>query len=110
MGYSPCIVADFGNFQTVVTFRLLYVFWSGFFAHNNFNEVKQSFFAPFLQFYFLTQTEHFAWVIAHASWPIQAIFKLLSFFECYVFFAAVFFAHNNFNETKQSFSVPFWQF
>ena len=35
----------------------------------------------FREFYFLTQTEYFAWAIAFALWPILAIFKKLSFFE-----------------------------
>ena len=30
MGYSPCIVADSGHFQTDVIFRILGVLWSGF--------------------------------------------------------------------------------
>ena len=30
MGYSPCIVANFGHFQNAVIFRILGVFWSGF--------------------------------------------------------------------------------
>ena len=48
------------------------------------------FFACFRQFYFLTQTEYFAWAIAFALWPFLAIFKMLSFFEYKLFFAAVF--------------------
>ena len=49
------------------------------------------FFACFRQFYFLTQTEYFAWAIAFALWPFLAPFKMLSFFEYYLFFEAVFF-------------------
>ena len=48
------------------------------------------FFACFRQFYFLTQTEHFAWAIAFALWPLLAIFKMLSFFNYYLFFEGVF--------------------
>ena len=51
----------------------------------------ETFFACFRQFYFLTQTEYFAWAIAFALWPFVAIFKMLSFFEYSLFFKAVFF-------------------
>ena len=37
-----------------------------FFAQNNYNVLLESFFTPFLEFQFLTQTEHFAKAIAHA--------------------------------------------
>ena len=30
MGYSPCILANFGHFQNALIFRILGVFWSGF--------------------------------------------------------------------------------
>ena len=50
----------------------------------------ETFFACFRQFYFLTQTEYFAWAIAFALWPFLAIFKMLSFFEYSLFFGAVF--------------------
>ena len=51
----------------------------------------ERFFACFRQFYFLTQSEYFAWAIAFALWPFLAIFKMLSFFENKHFFGAVFF-------------------
>jgi len=38
----------------------------------------------------LTQSEDFAKPIAFAWWPFLAIFKMLSFFEYYLFFGAVF--------------------
>ena len=41
----------------------------------------ETFFACFREFYFLTQSEYFAWAIAFALWPFLAIFKMLSFFE-----------------------------
>ena len=50
----------------------------------------ETFFACFRQFYFLTETEYFAWAIAFVLWPSLAIFKMLSFFEYQVFFRAVF--------------------
>ena len=37
MGYSPCIVANFGHFQNAVIFRILGVFWSGFLHTNPFH-------------------------------------------------------------------------
>ena len=48
------------------------------------------FLACFSKFHFLTQTEFFAWAIAFALWPFLAIFKMVSFFEYKLFFAAVF--------------------
>ena len=50
----------------------------------------ETFFPCFLHIYFLTQTAHFAWAIAFALWPFLAIFKMLSFFQYYLFFRAVF--------------------
>ena len=41
----------------------------------------ERFFACFVELYFLTQTEFFAWAIAFALWPFLPIFKMLSFFE-----------------------------
>ena len=38
----------------------------------------------------MTQSEDFAKAIAYAWWPVLAIFKMLPFFECKLFFAAVF--------------------
>ena len=80
MGYSLCIVAIFGHFQNALIFRILAVFWSRF-LQNNLNVFVETFFACFRQFYFLTQSEYFAWAIAFALWPFLAIFKMLSFFE-----------------------------
>ena len=50
----------------------------------------ETFFACFTEFYFLTETDFFAWAIAFALWPFVAILKMLSFFECSLFFKAVF--------------------
>ena len=81
MGYSLYIVAIFGYFQNALIFRIFAVFWSRFFALNNFKVFLETFFAYFRQFYFLTETEYFAWAKAFALWPFLAIFKMLSFFE-----------------------------
>ena len=50
----------------------------------------ETFFACFMQFYFLTQTEYFAWARAFALWPFLAIFKMLSFLGYEVFFSSRF--------------------
>ena len=50
----------------------------------------ETFLACFRQFYFLTQTEYFAWALAFSLWPFLAIFKMLSFFDYKLFFRAVF--------------------
>ena len=75
-----CIEAIFGHFQNALIPRILAVFWSRF-LHRTTNVFVETFFACFRQFYFLTQTEYFAWAIAFALWPFLAIFKMLSFFE-----------------------------
>ena len=49
-----------------------------------------SFFICFWQFYFLPQSDDFAKSIAFAWRPFLLIFKMLSFFEYYLFFKAVF--------------------
>ena len=81
MGYSLCIVAIFGHFQNALIFRILAVFSSRFLHRTTVMCIVETFFACFRQFYFLTQTEYFAWAIAFALWPFLAIFKMLSFFE-----------------------------
>ena len=50
----------------------------------------ETFFACFWQFYFLTQSDYFAWAIAFALWPCASIFKMVLFFEYKLFFGAVF--------------------
>ena len=57
MVYSLCIVAIFGHFQKALIFRILAKVF------------VETFFACFRQFYFLTQTEYFAWAIDFALWP-----------------------------------------
>ena len=68
-------------FSTCSHFSNTSGFYEPFFAQNNFNVFVETFFACFSQFYFLTQTEYFAWPIAFALWPSLAIFNMLSFFE-----------------------------
>ena len=41
-------------------------FFEPLFAENNFNVFVETFFACFRKFYFLTQTEYFAWAMAFA--------------------------------------------
>ena len=45
----------------------------------------ETFLACFRQFYFLNQTEYFAWAIAFALWPFLAIFEMLveTFLTCF---------------------------
>ena len=91
MGYSLCIVAIFGHQNSECShFSNTSCFLEPFFAYNNSNVFVETFFACFRQFYFLTQSEYFAWAIAFALWPFLAIFRMLSFFEYYLFFGAVF--------------------
>ena len=81
MGYSLCIVGIFGLFKNALIFRIIRVFLEPLFAKNNSNVFVETFFACFRQFYFLTQTEYFAWAIAFGLWPFLAIFKMRSLFE-----------------------------
>ena len=70
-------MAIFGHFQNALIFRILAAFLEPLFAQNNSDVFVETFFACFRQFYFLTQTEYFAWAIAFALWPFLAIFKML---------------------------------
>ena len=54
------------DFQNSLISRIFGVLSGGFFAQNNSNVIKESFFARFSEFLFLTQTEHFAKAIAFA--------------------------------------------
>ena len=74
----------------MLSFFEYYLFFKPFFPKNNFNVFLETFLACFRQFYFLTQTEYFAWAIAFALWPFLAIFEMLSFFEYYLFFRPFF--------------------
>ena len=85
-----CIVATLGYFQNALIFRILAVFSSRFLHKTNTNVFVETFLACFRQFYFLSQTEYFAWAIAFLLWPFLAIFKMLSFFEYKLFYRAVF--------------------
>ena len=71
----------------IVSFLEHLVFSQSFFAQNNSNMIKESFFACFFEFEFLTQSDYFAKAIAFAWWPI---FKIVSFLEYLVFSQAVF--------------------
>ena len=82
MGYSLCIVAIFGNFQNALIFGILGGFLSGFLHTTTLMWSYNRFSHRLGNFYFLTQTEYFAWAIAFALWPFLAIFKMLLFFEC----------------------------
>ena len=81
MGYSFCIVAIFGHFQNALIFSNISCFFGAVFCIEQIYVFVETFLACFRQFYFLTQTEYFAWAIAFALWPFLAIFKMLSFFE-----------------------------
>ena len=63
MGYSLCIVVIFGHNQNALIFRILVLFGAVFCIEQLLNAFAQKFFACFRQFYFLTQTEYFAWAI-----------------------------------------------
>ena len=89
MGYSFCIVAICANFQNSLIFRILAVFWGRFLRRTTLMCLQKRFTHVFGNF-FLTKTGYFAWAIAFALWPFLAIFKMLSFFEYYMFFGAVF--------------------
>ena len=101
---------QFWPFSKSSHFSNILVLYGAFFADNNSNVAGQSFFAIFWHFKFLIQTEHVAWAIAYASWPILAIFKMLSFFEYFGVLWSVFFAQNNSNVIVQSHFAPFCPF
>ena len=66
-------------------------FWAVFFSQNNSNVLLELFFGMFLEFLFLTQTDHFAKAIAFAwAFARKQIFKIVSFLEYLVFSRAVF--------------------
>ena len=110
MGFCPYVVTCFAYIQNPLILRLEEVFLERFFAHNN-SHVVSNLFSPFFwHFLILIQTDHFAWAIAYASWPILAIFKILSFFEYFGVLWSVFFAQNNSNVIVQSYFAPFCPF
>ena len=81
------------DFQNRLISLIFLAFFERFFAQNNSNVFVECFFECFWNFYFVTQSDHFAeaiafaWAIAFARWPI---FKIVSFLEYLVFFRAVF--------------------
>ena len=66
----------------------------------------ETFLACFRQFYFLTQTEYFAWAIAFALWPFSKC-SHLSNISC---FLEPFVPWNNFNVFVETFFPCFRQF
>ena len=110
MGYSFCIVAIFGHFQNALTFRILAFFSSCFLHTTTLMCFLETFLACFSQFYFLTQTEYFAWDIAFALWPLLAIFKMLPIFPLLAVFFRALFALKNFNLFVETFFACFRQF
>ena len=89
-GLQPLHCGHYWPFSKCSYFSNTSCFLERFFAQNNSNMFVETFFTCFKQFYFLTQTEEFAWAIAFALWPFLAIFKMLSFFEYQLFLRAVF--------------------
>ena len=71
--------------------------------------LAESFIACLWHFKFLTHTGHFTKAVAFASWPILAIFKMVSFFEYYMSLERIF-AHNSCNVLAESFIVCFLHF
>ena len=65
----------------IVLFFEYYMSLEQIFAHNSCNVLAESYMVFFWHFQFLTHTGHFAKAVAFASWPILAIFKIVSFFE-----------------------------
>ena len=83
-------MAIFGNFQNALFFSILAAFWSRF-LHRTTAMCCRNVFRMFLCiFNFLTQSDDFAKSIAFALWPFLAILKMLSFFQYWLFFGAVF--------------------
>ena len=85
----------------------IWCFLKRYFAQNNSNVIKESFFACFCESQFLTQTDHFAKAVAFARWPI---FKIVSFLEYLVFSEAVFLHRTTLMWLKSRFSHVFVNF
>ena len=75
------VCGHFRPFSKWSYFSNISCFLEPFFEENNSNVFVETFLTCFRQFYFLTQTENFAWAIAFALWLFLAILKMLSFFE-----------------------------
>ena len=69
----------------MVSFLQYQLFFSHFFAQNNFDVFVRTLFACFRQLHFLTQTEYCAWAITFALWPLSVVFKMVSFFKYQLF-------------------------
>ena len=109
MGYSPCILANFGHFQNALIFRILGVFWSGFLHTTTLMWSYNHFLHLFGVFNFWPKL-----TILHGLYPMH-IGQFWPFSKCSDFsnircFLERFFAHNNSNVVVQSFFAPFWHF
>ena len=63
--------------------------------------VLESFFSPFGQFQFFSQTDYFAW------WPFLAIFRIVPFFEYKLFFLTVSYIEQLLCASRTSFLIFF---
>ena len=85
IGYSLCMMADF---QNGLISRIFRCFLERFFAQNNSKSFVEMILTWFLWILiFWPKVKDFAWAIAFAWWPI---FKMVSFFEYFVFFGSGF--------------------
>ena len=109
MGYTFALWPFLAIFK-MLSFSKVSCFFKRFSSIELLNVFVELFFAYLRQFYFLTQTEYFAWAIPFALWPFLAIFKMLSCFECQLFFQAGIFAYNNFNVFLEKILACFRQF
>ena len=75
----------------------IWCFLQRLFAQNNSNVIKESFFAWFSEFLFLTQTDNFPEAIAFARWPI---FKIAHCWNIWCFLTW-FFAQSNSNVIRE---------
>ena len=92
MGYSFCMVDDF---QNDLYSGIIFCFLEGSFVQNNSKWLVEWILTCFLEFYFFSQSEDFAWAIAFAWFPIS---KMVSFLEYLVFFGAVFLPRTTLND------------
>ena len=81
----------FFQFSKSSHFSNIKYFLEPFFAYNVYNVLVEPFFASFRQFYFFTQTDHFAKAIAFALWPFFQ-FSKPSHFSNIKYFLEPFFA------------------
>ena len=90
-GLQPLDCGHFWPFVKFSRFSNISCFMEPFFAQNISNVFLETFFACLRQFYFFTQTEHFAWAIAFPLWPFLVILKMLSLSKNQGFQRTVFF-------------------